>query len=337
MTILSIVVPIFNGAQHLQPFMASVEPYLATGDVELILINDGSTDITGTLLDAAAATHRAVRVLHLANGGQGRAKNTGALTATGDYLWFVDVDDVFEEQDAEPLLEVLRRGNHEVVLTGYRRIDVETLKELDRYTPSLFAGTDGRAQLDRLESAGHSAWNKIISSDLFHAPGMSFLEGVIHEDMAVVPLWISRASSVHFDPCIRYRYGVRVSSSINGNFTRGGDLLVALNHLAEHGSSDPARVGRSISKEVFFYTLPRWCDGISKGSVPLSEYRLYHAKLMSLVRELPSSFRDRRVQGFSALSRGYMSLVERGFWFLPYAVFQLRRVLVELRSKRAST
>lgn len=336
MTILSIVVPIFNGAQHLQPFMASVEPYLATGDVELILINDGSTDTTGALLDAVAAGQAAVRVLHLANGGQGRAKNTGALAANGGYLWFVDVDDVFEDEDAEPLLDVLRGGTHEVVLTGYRRVDVDTLKELDQYMPSPVAGADGLAQLDRIESAGHSAWNKIISSALFHAPGMSFLEGVIHEDMAVVPLWVSRASSVHFDPCIRYRYGVRVSSSINGNFTRGGDLLVALNHLARHGSSDPARIGRSISKEVFFYTLPRWCNGISKGSVQLREYRVYHVRLMGLVRELPLSFRDRRAQGFSTASRAYMSLVERGLWFLPYVVFQLRRVLVEVRSKRAS-
>lgn len=336
MTTLSIIVPVYNGAAFLSSFLASAQSLLDEGDVELVLVNDGSIDGTAEMLDTSASAHPSIRVLHLENGGQGRAKNLGASTAVGRYLWFVDVDDVFEPCAPLPLLQQLRRGRCDLAVTGFRRVNVATGVELDRYQPARTSEDVVSRSVRKLEAMGHSAWNKIVSRELFMSEGMQFLEGIIHEDLAVVPLWIVAAGRIHLDADVRYCYGVRESSSIHGNFSRGSDLLVALSHLARHGANDGDRIGRCIAKEVYFYTLPRWANGVRAGGVGRAEYRDYHGRLTCFYGQLPVALRHRRAQGFGVVARLYMEMVQRGAAVLPLVYHDVRGRVQEFRGRKAS-
>lgn len=336
MTTLSIVVPVYNGVAFLPSFLASAQSLLDEGDVELVLVNDGSVDGTAEMLDTSASSHPSIRVLHLENGGQGRAKNLGATTAVGRYLWFVDVDDVFDPCTPAHLLQQLRWGGCDLVVTGFRRVNVATGIELDRYQPARTSASVASRSVQKLEAMGHSAWNKIVSRELFMSKGMQFLEGVIHEDLAVVPLWIVNSRCIHLDADVRYCYGVRESSSIHGNFSRGSDLLVALSHLAQHGVSDGDRIGRCIAKEVYFYTLPRWANGVRAGSVGRAAYRDYHGRLTCFYRQLPATLRDRGAQGFGVVARLYMEMVQRGAMVLPLVYHDVRGRVQEFRGRKAS-
>lgn len=88
----SIIVPIYNGEDHMDRCVASVlgQTY---SNIELILVNDGSTDGTGALCDRWAAKDSRVRVIHQKNAGVSAARNAGLNAATGAYIGFVDADD----------------------------------------------------------------------------------------------------------------------------------------------------------------------------------------------------------------------------------------------------
>lgn len=89
---ISIIVPVYNGEDHLDRCVASVlgQTY---SNIELILVDDGSTDGTGVLCDAWAQKDRRVRVIHQANAGVSAARNAGMDAAQGDLIGFVDADD----------------------------------------------------------------------------------------------------------------------------------------------------------------------------------------------------------------------------------------------------
>lgn len=93
---ISIIVPVYNGEDYLDRCVTSVlgQTY---SNLELILVNDGSTDSTGTLCDAWAQKDSRVRVIHQENAGVSAARNAGMDAAQGDLIGFVDADDYIDE------------------------------------------------------------------------------------------------------------------------------------------------------------------------------------------------------------------------------------------------
>ena len=93
--LISVIVPVYNVAAYLPQCVQSIltQDY---PDLEVILIDDGSTDASGTICDEYAQKDGRVRVIHQKNGGAAAAKNAGLRVATGTYLSFVDSDDFLD-------------------------------------------------------------------------------------------------------------------------------------------------------------------------------------------------------------------------------------------------
>ena len=104
----SVVVPVYNTEKYLQRCIQSIlgQTYER---LELILIDDGSTDSSGTLCDAAAQKDSRVKVLHKENEGAGEARNYGINMAEGDYICFVDSDDYIAHRYIEIMLKTAER------------------------------------------------------------------------------------------------------------------------------------------------------------------------------------------------------------------------------------
>ena len=100
---LSIIVPAYNAEKYLDDCITSIDPKCHL-DVEIILVDDGSTDSTPQICDRLAGEHENLKVIHRENGGLPSARNTGCVRAEGDWVWFVDSDDVI----APYALDVLR-------------------------------------------------------------------------------------------------------------------------------------------------------------------------------------------------------------------------------------
>lgn len=94
---LSIVIPVYNAERYLAPCLeACLAQDLPAGDYEILCVDDGSTDGSPAILAQYAAAHSCIRVLTQPNGGVSAARNTGICAARGEYLWFVDADDIIQ-------------------------------------------------------------------------------------------------------------------------------------------------------------------------------------------------------------------------------------------------
>lgn len=113
---LSIIVPVYNAALYLRDCVSSLLAQRFV-DFEVLLVDDGSTDGSGQLCDELAAKDPRVVVLHQKNGGVSSARNRGIDEARGEYLVFVDADDLVTEDYLEHLME----SDADVVVTGVRK------------------------------------------------------------------------------------------------------------------------------------------------------------------------------------------------------------------------
>jgi glycosyltransferase involved in cell wall biosynthesis len=116
---ISIIVPVYNVEKYLHRCVDSILAQTFS-DFELILIDDGSTDKSGTICDTYAKEDSRIKVIHLNNGGVSNARNTGINLAQGDYLMFCDSDDYVEENWCSLLYDVIIQGNKVLPLSGIR-------------------------------------------------------------------------------------------------------------------------------------------------------------------------------------------------------------------------
>ena len=119
MASVSVIMPVYNAAAHLEAAVQSVL-HQTLQDLELILVDDGSTDGSAALCDAAAAADCRVRTVHQSNAGICAARNRGLELAAGEYISFCDDDDVFLPDFLATALGSARKNDADLVRLDYR-------------------------------------------------------------------------------------------------------------------------------------------------------------------------------------------------------------------------
>ena len=119
MSAISVIVPIYNAEKHLQSCIDSILAQTFT-DFELLLINDGSKDNSGSICDEYVIKDNRVRVFHKENGGVRSARNQGLDNAIGEWVTFVDSDDWIEYDFLKKLIFYTRHQNVMFISSGYR-------------------------------------------------------------------------------------------------------------------------------------------------------------------------------------------------------------------------
>ncbi len=117
----SVVMPVYNAERHLRLSVGSVLDQTHS-DWELVAVDDGSTDASGRILDGFAKAEGRIRVIHQANGGEGAARNAGLDAATGDFVAFLDADDVFHPGALALLDAVCLKTGADVVRFGWTAV-----------------------------------------------------------------------------------------------------------------------------------------------------------------------------------------------------------------------
>ncbi|WML25158.1 glycosyltransferase family 2 protein [Neobacillus sp. OS1-33] len=117
--IISIIVPVYNVEKYINRCIESILAQTFS-DFELILINDGSTDKSGTFCEYYAKEDSRIKVIHINNGGVSNARNTGIALAQGNYLMFCDSDDYVETNWCSELYETIKQGGNILPVSGIR-------------------------------------------------------------------------------------------------------------------------------------------------------------------------------------------------------------------------
>ena len=106
---LSVIVPVYNCTQYIDRCIESIVSQ-SFKEIELILVDDGSTDDSGVRCDEWAAKDSRITVIHRENGGLSAARNTGIEHATSEYITFVDADDMITPYLLEPNIKILKQN-----------------------------------------------------------------------------------------------------------------------------------------------------------------------------------------------------------------------------------
>lgn len=215
------VVPVFNVGSLLEACVQSVLSQTHQA-VEVILVDDGSTDGSGQLCDQIARTDRRVIVIHQSNGGLSDARNCGIAAATGEFITFVDGDDFVSEDYVELLLAPFRIEGVDFSSIGFVRVlggSTTSAAKGSTGTPE-FAVWEREHALERLflqRGITTSAWGKLCRRELLD--GIEYPVGAIHEDLPVTHRLLSRARRVAVVHAVAYYYVQR-----SGSITAQADI-----------------------------------------------------------------------------------------------------------------
>ena len=121
---ISVIVPCYNANRYLNICLESLKAQRVP-NIEMIFIDDGSTDSTGAILDAFARAESRARVVHVRNEGVSAARNRGISMATGRYIAFMDADDVLEENALSILYQAAVKSGAQITSANHTLFDVE--------------------------------------------------------------------------------------------------------------------------------------------------------------------------------------------------------------------
>lgn len=179
----SVIVPVYNAEKYLQECVDSILNQTLS-DLELILVDDGSTDSSPALCDHYAVQDTRVKVIHKPNGRAASARNAGLRTATGEYVTFVDSDDWISPDMYEKMLQT----GADITLCDYVRFQGE--KEFPFTQPNVAAGFYNKAQIrekiyphlvmDGIEyPITISNWAMLIKRDIIVKNQLSYREDIL--------------------------------------------------------------------------------------------------------------------------------------------------------------
>lgn len=214
--LVTVIIPVYNLAPYLGNTIASLvgQTYPNT---ELLFIDDGSTDQSLNLLEAAAEKHANIRIIQQENAGQGVARNKGIEKATGEYITFVDGDDWIEPETLERAMDAALKENAEIVCFGYRIVKKrdekpEVLYQFE-YDPSAFINADPISCFLAENTPGKevlntATWGKVYKRSLLEAHNIRFRQRVFEDSPFMLEAIFHTKKLVCISGCL-YNYFLR--------------------------------------------------------------------------------------------------------------------------------
>lgn len=188
---ISVIVPVYNVEYYLEKCIQSIctQTY---SRLEIILVDDGSTDRSGRICDQWAQQDPRIKVIHKENGGLSDARNAGIEAASGNYYMFIDSDDTICPDMAERLYAAATRQNCEIAVCNMVRIYDDGSTEPFYHPVDILTVLDGLQRFETL--CQPSVCNKMFLAELFR--DIRFPKGKYYEDTFVYHILAHRASRI---------------------------------------------------------------------------------------------------------------------------------------------
>ncbi|NMN00019.1 Glycosyltransferase [Bifidobacterium sp. DSM 109958] len=240
--VVSVILPVYGVERYLDEAVASVTAQTYR-NIEIILVDDGSKDRCPAMCDAWAAKDDRIRVIHRPNGGLSAARNTGLAAATGDFVYFMDSDDVIEPDLVQACVDTAVEYGADLVMFQF-----DTIGELGQPLKSQYRQNEYddvqqltcdqtlRMQL-QFEIEGYF-WAFMAATPIYRDHGFSFPEGRKIEDLARICNVIGEARRIVRIPRRLYHYRLRSGSIMRSwNTEMLGDWLEAAHDRADYIST----------------------------------------------------------------------------------------------------
>lgn len=259
---ISIVVPVYNVELYLERCLQSLLSQDIIDEIEILLVDDGSTDQSGAICDEYAKRNSQILVYHKKNGGLSDARNFGMERARGEYILFVDSDDFIEPDACSSLLKEAFSFHAEIVIgrekterpskamERYERIAAERFECHKLYTGKAYLEGCLEGGALRVEVCRH-----LYQKEFLEKYGLRFHKGIFHEDEEFTPKVLLKASRVVLSDKVFYHYdNTRAGSIMNSstmNMKKIQDrILIYEKQLESYKHIKPYRLRRLLEDDL---------------------------------------------------------------------------------------
>lgn len=218
--LVSIIVPIYNVEKYLCRCVDSIiaQTYQK---IEIILVDDGSTDKSGSIADKYVRIDNRTRVFHKKNNGPSAARNYGIDKAVGKYIMFVDSDDYIDVDMVEILLDNLKNSGADISMSAFYWIyENEQIIPFKRHGDYVLYESDNKWELlFTNETTMVVPWNKLYKIDIFD--NIRYKVGVFYEDEEIIHKILNCANRVCYTDSKLYYYIKRAGSRVSNYSLKG--------------------------------------------------------------------------------------------------------------------
>ena len=201
--VISVIIPVYNVKDFVGKCLDSVARQKYE-NLDIVIVDDGSTDGSGEICDELAVQDKRMRVFHKKNGGLSDARNLGIKKAKGEIIAFIDGDDLVSEDFVSAMYEEMAKSDADIVVCGYNLVKPE--KEV------MSGGEATVKLLTQQENIDIVAWNKLYKKSLFVDNDIWFPKGKKHEDTLTTYKILSKAEKVAYLDEALYSYVERGDS-----------------------------------------------------------------------------------------------------------------------------
>lgn len=214
----SIIVPVYDIEEYL---VECIESILAQTwkHFEIILVDDGSTDSSGKMCDEYAEKYNCIFVIHKKNGGLSSARNAGIDVARGNYLAFIDSDDVVHPDYLRELVNIVEKENADLVACDFCVGTSCQWGETSEIKYDIRRDEDVLERMNDNDVVVTVAWNKLYHAKFFKEYNLRYPEGKIHEDMFLTPQILHCTNKMVITNQKLYFYRQRKNSIMNSSFS----------------------------------------------------------------------------------------------------------------------
>lgn len=254
--LLTVVVPVYNVENYLEKCVVSLinQTYR---NIEIILVDDGSTDQSGIVSDMLSRKSNNVKVIHQQNQGLSGARNTGIENAKGEYITFVDSDDYVTSDMYENLIGIMEQDDSDIAIGG--AMDEYENHKKPTYPSGIrkvFIKEEALAELNSFRYFNMSFCTKVFKRSLFEEDGygdgaLRFSIGKISEDQYLIHKVIARAEKISYDSTPYYHCVVRQGSITRGKRIHTAELNAALERRKYYQKWFPSIVFSAETQCVF--------------------------------------------------------------------------------------
>ena len=227
--LISVIVPVYNVAAWLPRCVDSILAQTYE-HLEILLVDDGSTDNSGEICEQYAKKDTRVRVIHKENGGLSSARNAGLDKASGGYIGFVDSDDWIEPEMYGEMLALMEQNHAQLVCAGRYDVDGGTGEKTLGLCPQRLEQVSGEELAGRIFLWDHcdsSACDKLYRRELFE--GIRYPEGKTSEDIPVTYWLALKAQWAVLRDKPFYNYYHR-----SGSISKGAGITEKTFHYSQH-------------------------------------------------------------------------------------------------------
>ncbi len=211
----SIIVAVYNIDEYVERCITSIVNQTYK-NIEIIIVDDGSTDQSGQICDEFASKDNRIIVIHKENGGVASARNTGFKAASSDFVMFIDGDDYLDLDMVEYLVNIQKRTHSDICYCQVRYIGFAHRKK-EESSPDIFTKISRHdaaySALMHKKGFTMNIWDGLYSRNVVHP----FIEHVVFEDLDFTIKAMLTASSVSVGSSYKYNYCYRETSLTNSS------------------------------------------------------------------------------------------------------------------------